>query len=176
MIKLTKKRYYKNMKTLKKLLPLLTLLLFSYGFISKGSIDGLKITFRDVYEDKEFLNENEITNTANGISSSGIPNNITSYPLLYTPNDGMKFVVLDMTLENTGTSDCKFDLKDIYISTEKDSLYPLLGMTGRLSTATKIKPTKKLKRSCYFEIPKNAQPNELYIEDRKIKILKENKK
>ena len=161
------------MKTVKLVLFVSLILLFSMGCLTLGNADGLKVTFRDVYEDDYFYHEQLMGNfpLGNPTPTQPIPNNTVSYET-FTPSDGMKFVVLALTLENTGPKDCTFDFSEVFISTPKDSLYPMTWLRGRYSVETKIKSKKKIKRTVYFEFPKHYEPNELFIEDKRFKIVK----
>jgi hypothetical protein len=135
----------------------LTLLLFlSTVNAQENNVEGLTVTFTKVTED--YL---EIA-TYNG--------NIVPLEAI----EGMKLVKLKLTLKNEGQKDCQFDFSSTYLSTEKDSLYPFtMYMNYNKNTIEKIKPKKKVNRVILFEFPDNATPNELFIEDKRYKVIEE---
>lgn len=126
--------------------------------IESSSIEGLQIKFRKVSED---------------YMRPGQPNGpIISMPI--EAAEGMKFVKLKLTLRNEGEKDCIFDFENVYISTEQDSLYRFLKFQAYFTgTKTKIKPKKEIDRIVLFEFPDNAKPKELFIEDKRYKIIEE---
>ena len=76
----------------------------------------------------------------------------------------------------TGVQTCALPIyfDDVYISTEQDSLYRFYGFDGYhafLSSKTRIKPKTEMKRLVLFEFPENKIPNELFIEDKRFKII-----
>jgi hypothetical protein len=136
------------------LFPILLLVITGFT-VQENNVDGLSIKFRKVSED--YL-------------KPGIPNG----KYLVAPieaSQGMKFVKLKLTLKNEGQKDCVFDFADVYISTEKDSLYRFLEFQQYfVGTKTKIKPQKEIKRIVLFEFPEKEKPKELFIEDKRYKI------
>jgi hypothetical protein len=138
---------------------ILTLLLFlSAVNAQENNVEGLKITFKKVSEDY-----------ASSISAGwGTP----SVPI--DALEGMKLVKLQLTLKNEGQKDCRFDFYDVYLSTEKDSLYRFVTFLPSLRKTTVIlKPNEEIKKKILFEFPDNATPNELFIEDKKYKVIEE---
>lgn len=138
---------------------LLTLFFIVAGFkIENSNIEGLIIKFRKVSED---------------YMRPGPPNgSMGSMPI--EAAEGMKFVKLKLTLKNEGEKDCIFDFADVYISTEQDSLYRFLKFQAYFtSTKTKIKPKKEIDRIVLFEFPDKAKPKELFIEDKRYKIIED---
>ena len=149
------------MKVSKTFFLLSLLLLVITGFtVQENNVDGLSIKFRKISED--YL-------------KPGKPNGL----FLVEPveaSQGMKFVKLKLTLKNEGQKDCVFDFADVYISTEKDSLYRFIEFQPYFTgTKTKIKPQKEIKRTVLFEFPEKSKPKELFIEDKRYKIQEEEK-
>ncbi len=138
-----------------KILIVLTGLIFLTSFTQEeNNVVGLDIKFRKISED--YL-------------KPGTPNG----PYMVMPveaAEGMKFVKLKMTFTNHGTKDCIFILADSYISTQKDSLYRAIDLTGQ---KTKIKPGKETKISVLYEFPDKDTPKEFFIEDRRFQIVVE---
>lgn len=142
-----------------KMIVLFTLFIIIAAFkIENSAIDGLHIKFRKVSED---------------YMRPGSPNGpLGSMPIAAA--EGMKFVKLKLTLKNEGEKDCIFDFENVYISTEQDSLYRFLKFQDYFtSTKTKIKPKKEIDRIVLFEFPDNAKPKELFIEDKRYKIIED---
>ncbi|TDO71067.1 hypothetical protein EV143_11059 [Flavobacterium chryseum] len=142
-----------------KMIVLFTLFIIIAAFkIKNSAIDGLHIKFRKVSED---------------YMRPGSPNGpLGSMPI--EAAEGMKFVKLKLTLKNEGEKDCIFDFENVYISTEQDSLYRFLKFQAYFtSTKTKIKPKKEIDRIVLFEFPDNAKPKELFIEDKRYKIIED---
>ena len=130
-------------------------------------MDGLTIKFNKVYEDYMI---------------PGIPRTpgtplISNGPLGSLPIaaiEGMKFVKLKMSIKNLGAKNCLFNFDDVYISTEQDSLYRFYGFQGYfLKSITKIKPQKEITRIAIFEFPDGMVPKEMFIEDKRYKIIEE---
>lgn len=141
------------------MIVLFTLFIIIAAFkIKNSAIDGLHIKFRKVSED---------------YMRPGSPNGpLGSMPI--EAAEGMKFVKLKLTLKNEGEKDCIFDFENVYISTEQDSLYRFLKFQAYFtSTKTKIKPKKEIDRIVLFEFPDNAKPKELFIEDKRYKIIED---
>jgi hypothetical protein len=146
------------MKFYKRCILLLVTFVFIGFTVQENNVDGLRIEFRKVSED---------------YVKPGIPNG--PYPVaMIEASEGMKFVKLKLTLKNVGKKTCVFDFADVYISTQKDSLYRFLEFqTYFVSTKTKIKPQKEIKRVILFEFPDHEKPKELFIEDKRYTIQKE---
>jgi hypothetical protein len=126
--------------------------------IANANVNGLSVKFRRISE----------SNTI-----PGPPMGPISSPPIYA-DEGMKYIRLKLTLENTGDEECVFDFDDVYISTEQDSLYRFLKLEAYFTgTKTKIKPHKKIDRIALFEFPETARPKELFIEDKRYTIIKE---
>jgi hypothetical protein len=142
-----------------KMMALLMLFIIVVGFkIANSSIEGLKVKFRNISED--YMRPGQ----ANGP--------LGSFPI--EAAEGMKFVKLKLSLKNEGEKDCIFDFADVYISTEQDSLYRFLKFQAYFTnTKTKIKPQKEIDRIVLFEFPDNAKPKELFIEDKRYKIIED---
>lgn len=138
---------------------LLSLLTFLTGATAQeNNVEGLKVTFRKVSEDY----------TASFSAGWGTP----SVPI--DALEGMKLVKLELTLKNEGQKDCRFDFYDVYLSTEKDSLYRFVTFLPSFrKTSVIIKPNKEIKEKILFEFPDEATPNELFIEDRRYKVIVE---
>lgn len=123
------------------------------------SIHGLTITFKKISEDY--------------IRPDAPIGPMGSRPI--EAAEGMKFVKLKLTLKNLGEKDCTFDFKDVYLSTQQDSLYRFLTFQSYFKgTKTKIKPNKELDRIILFEFPDNASPKELFIEDKRYAVKLDN--
>lgn len=131
------------------------LLVFTLTSFSKqeNNVQGLTLEFKKISEDYvyPFL----------GRGSS-------LKPISYA-NEGMKYVELKVIFKNSGSNQCIFNLDDVFLSTEKDSLYRTF--ENFYNNKTKIKPQKKKTERIIFEIPNESKPNELFIEDRKFKII-----
>jgi hypothetical protein len=141
-----------------KIIILSIVLLIVTGFKVDSNVEGLTIKFREISED---------------YMRPGPPNGpMGSMPI--EAEEGMKFVKLKLTLKNQGKKDCIFDFEDVYISTEQDSLYRFLNLQAYFtSTKTKIKPNKEIDRIVLFEFPDKATPKELFIEDKRYKIIED---
>lgn len=138
---------------------ILSLLFFIVaGFKDGNNIEGLTIKFRKISED--YMRPDS-------------PNGpMGSMPI--EAAEGMKFVKLKLTLKNQGEKDCIFDFANVYISTEQDSLYRFLKFQAYFTgTKTKIKPNKEIDRIVLFEFPDKASPKELFIEDKRYKIIED---
>jgi hypothetical protein len=142
-----------------KLILLLILFIIVAGFkIENSGIEGLNIKFRKVSED---------------YIRPGEPNYFTRLPIVEAA-EGMKFVKLKLTLKNEGEKDCIFDFADVYISSEQDTLYRFLKFQAYFTdTKTKIKPKKEIDRIVLFEFPDKSTPKELFIEDKRYKIIED---
>jgi hypothetical protein len=142
-----------------KVFFLLTILFAATSFtFQENKVEGLTIKIRKVSED--YLRPG----MANG----------TLAVIPIAASEGMKFVKLKLTLKNEAQTDCIFDFEDVYISTEQDSLYRFLKLQATfIGTKTKIKPQKEIKRILLFEFPDSAKPKELFIEDKRYKIIEE---
>ena len=152
-----------NMKSI--LLIILVFLITSFS-VQENNIEGLKIRFKKV-------SEKEIIESPGGFYSPG-PNIPPSYRPPVHAIEGMKLVKLNLILKNEGTKDCNFNFDDVYISTEQDSLYQFDGFGGNFGfnkSETVIKPQKEIKRIATFLFPENAKPKELFIENRRFKII-----
>jgi hypothetical protein len=138
--------------------------LVSFSINQESNIEGLVIKFNKVSEDYVI---------------PGVPNGpYGASPIV--AGEGMKFVKLKITLENKGNKNCTFNFDDIYISTEQDSLYriyifPKYFPKYFISSDAKIKPQKEITRSIFFEFPDKMTPKELFIEDKRYKIVEEKK-
>lgn len=139
------------------ILSLFVIALVSFK-IPDSDVKGLKVKFRKVSEN------NFIPGPPNG-------------PLSASPifaDEGMKYVKLKLTLINESEEDCVFDFDDVYISTEQDSLYRFLKFQAYFTgTKTKIRPHNEIDRIALFEFPEDAKPKELFIEDKRYKIVEE---
>lgn len=129
------------------------------GFKAENSsIEGLNIKFRKVSED---------------YMRPGVPIPLMQ-PMPIEAAEGMKFVKLKLTLKNEGEKDCIFDFADVYISSEQDTLYRFLKFQAYFTdTKTKIKPKKEIDRIVLFEFPDKSTPKELFIEDKRYKIIED---
>lgn len=138
---------------------LLVVFLMIGGFnIENSNIEGLNIQFKNISED--YMRPGP----ANGPMGS----------MPIEASEGMKFIKLKLTLKNEGDKDCIFDFADVYISTEQDSLYRFLKFQAYFTnTKTKIKPKKEIDRIVLFEFPDKAKPKELFIEDKRYKIIED---
>ncbi|KFF02230.1 hypothetical protein [Flavobacterium hydatis] len=142
-----------------KITILLMLFIIVTGFKAENSsIEGLSIKFEKVSED---------------YMRPGDP--IPLMPRIpIEAAEGMKFVKLKLTLKNEGEKDCIFDFADVYISSEQDSLYRFVKLQAYfIDTKTKIKPKKEIYRIALFEFPDKLEPKELFIEDKRYKIIEE---
>lgn len=147
-------------------LILSVLLIMAANFREENNVEGLTVKFRKVSEDYMIPGSpyDGAVRGSNGFAS----------PMPVGTDEGMKFVKLKLTLKNEGAEDCTFDFNGVYISTEQDSLYPFLKFQDYLTgTKTKIKPNKEIKRIAIFEFPDKATPKELFIEDKRYKIIEE---
>lgn len=141
-----------------KIIILSIVLLIVTGFKVDSNVEGLTIKFRKISED---------------YMRPGQPNG-PMYSMPIEAEEGMKFIKLKLTLKNQGKKDCIFDFEDVYISTEQDSLYRFLDLQAYFtSTKTKIKPNKEIDRIVLFEFPDKATPKELFIEDKRYKIIED---
>ena len=131
---------------------------FSFSYCQENNVDGLTIKFNKVYEDYMI---------------PGIPNGpYGSFPIAAI--EGMKFVKLKISMKNEGAKNCLFNFDDVYISTEQDSLYRFYGFQGYfVNSTTKIKPQKEITRTAIFEFPDGMTPKEMFIEDKRYKIIEE---
>ncbi|MEO7975843.1 hypothetical protein [Flavobacterium sp.] len=90
--------------------------------------------------------------------------------------EGMKFVKLKISMKNEGTKNCLFNFDDVYISTGQDSLYRFYGFQGYfVNSNTKIKPQREITRTVIFDFPDGMKPKEMFIEDKRYKIIEEKK-
>ncbi|MCC9070443.1 hypothetical protein LNQ49_02335 [Flavobacterium sp. F-65] len=142
-----------------KMTLLLMLFITTTGFkIEDSSIEGLSIKFRKISED---------------YMRPGEPMPLIQ-PMPIEAAEGMKFVKLKLTLKNEDKKDCIFDFADVYISSEQDSLYRFLKFQAYfIGTKTKIKPNKEIYRIALFEFPDKLEPKELFIEDKRYKIIED---
>ena len=146
------------MKVLKIYISLLIFFIINGFTIQENNVDGLIIQFRKVSED---------------YVKPGIPMGKRGSSLIEA-SEGMKFVKLKLTLKNIGKKDCLFNFSDVYLSTQQDSLYPFLEFqTYFVNFKTKIKPNHEIKRVILFEFPINAKPKELFIEDKRYKVIED---
>ncbi|MCR4032344.1 MULTISPECIES: hypothetical protein [Flavobacterium] len=135
-------------------------ILFVSNLFSQSNVEGLTIKFKKISED--YI----IPGQANGPLGAS----------LIEAREGMKFVKLKVTLKNEGTKNCVFNFEDVYISTEQDSLYRFHSFQGYfVSAATKIKPQKEIDRILLFEFDDKMTPKELFIEDKRYRIIQEKK-
>ncbi|WP_409416333.1 hypothetical protein [Flavobacterium sp. PS2] len=142
-----------------KIAILLILSIIITGFKAENnSIEGLSIKFKKVSED---------------YMRPGDP--IPLMPRIpIEAAEGMKFVKLKLTLKNEGEKDCIFDFAEVYISSEQDTLYRFLKFQAYFTdTKTKIKPKKEIDRIVLFEFPDKSTPKELFIEDKRYKIIED---
>ncbi|MEO8237209.1 MAG: hypothetical protein ABI793_05070 [Flavobacterium sp.] len=132
----------------------------SFSYCQENNVEGLTIKFKKVSEDYMI---------------PGIPNGpYGSMPI--AANEGMKFVKLKISMTNEGNINCIFNFDDVYISTEQDSLYRFYKFQGYfVNSITKIKPQKEISRILLFEFPDKMTPKELFIEDKRYKIIVEEK-
>ena len=133
---------------MKKIIFLLFVLVLTSFSKQENNVDGLALEFKKKSEDYVFGDH---------------------YSNLSYAKEGMKFVNLKIVFMNNGSNTCAFNLDDVFISTEKDSLYRTF--ENFYNMKTKIKPQKKKTERIIFEIPNESKPNELYIEDKKFKII-----
>jgi hypothetical protein len=138
---------------MKVILSILLLFLLTSYTTQENNVEGLKIKFKKV---------------TNVYSMPKGPGAIEIFP-----SEGMIFKMVQLTLSNEGTKECRFNFKEVYISTQKDSLYSFSFFYGFSSSKTKINPQKKIDRIVYFEFPENENPKELFIEDKVFKIVVE---
>ena len=137
----------------------------------ESNIEGLTVKFRKVSEDYVLSGPNQ--SSAVSQHTVGNSNNMSSTSVTFA-DDGMKFVKLKLTLKNEGEKDCNFDFANVYISTEQDSLYGFIQLqTSFTGTKTKIKPHKEIDRIVFFDFPDKATPKELFIEDKRYRIIVE---
>jgi hypothetical protein len=152
------------------------LLLLILGFtVQENNVDGLRIEFKKVTYVSSYSYD----------GTSYLEKNKNPLTLLKKeremPHEGFIFEKLKLKLTNVGKTDCIFDCNHIFISTKKDSLYPfsftdnriLTGMGLNTATQVKIQPNETITKTLYFEFPDDEAPNEIYIENRKFKIIKE---
>lgn len=143
-------------KNINLVLSVLFIIITGFETNRNNNVDGLSVKFRKVSEDYVIDTPTIIGNSKTIASNE------------------MKFVKLKLTLRNESEKDCVFDFADVYISTEKDSLYRFLKFQAYLtSTAIKIKPHKEIDRIALFEFPDKAKPKELFIEDKRYTIAEE---
>lgn len=117
-------------------------------------VDGLSVSFLGMSSNPDFMRYDRVNNTAHQLF----------------PHEGMVFVSLRGTYKNNGVKTCDFDLKDAYLSTEKDSLYPLYSLESRTDTKVRIKPGKQVNRVLVFEFPEKEKVKELFIEDKRFRV------
>ena len=154
-----------------KKFSLITLLISITSFTTQDNynVDGLTVIFRKISEDYVRPGNMQLRDPIAPFSTTMF--SFRSSDVGFEANEGMKFVKLKLTLKNVGKKDCIFDFKDVYISSEKDSLYRFVDLQDYFAgTKTKIKPNKEIKRIVFFEFPDKEKPKELFIVDKRYKI------
>ena len=147
-----------------------TRLLFLFIFIitnlfsQENNVEGLTVEFKSITYDTISFTDKKI------IPGFAFRERIITSKDVIAPK-GMIFLGLRVVFKNDGIKNCRFSLKDIYLSTEQDSLYQFVTLEGMHDFDTKIKPEKKIGRVLIFEFPEKAIPKELFIEDRRYKVL-----
>lgn len=148
---------------MKKVL-LLLLLFIAAGFAIPGNnVDGLTVEFKSITDDTIAFTDKKITMGYKVGERIYTGTEVTAHK-------GMKFLGIRVVFKNEGVKNCEFNLKDIYLSTEQDSLYQFVTLQGWHDDNTKIKPNKKISRTLIFEFPEKAIPKELFIEDKRYKV------
>lgn len=142
----------------KKIIILLLLLVSFASFtVQQSDIEGLRVEFKAITEDT-------IVAAAQSINTIDGDNTITAQA-------GMKFIRLRIGFKNEGSETCMFDVSNTYISTGKDSLYQFTAQESRQMEVVFLKPQKSIQRTLIYQFPKNENPKELFIEDKRYKII-----
>lgn len=141
----------------KVLISLLLTLSVASLTAQQSNIEGMKVEFKAITEDS-------IVAVAQSLHTIDGNNTITAQA-------GMKFVRLRIHFKNEGAETCMFDVSNTYISTEKDSLYQYTAQESGQIEAIFLKPQKSIQRTLIYQFPKNENPKELFIEDKRYKII-----
>lgn len=158
---------------MKLILSFLSIVFFnSISFSQENNVDGLTIEFIKISED--YVHHPNAYN----ISYFTSPSHIVPLPHMASEiyaTDGMKFIKIKIKFKNEGNKNCIFNLDDVYVSTEQDSLYRFYKYYRDEDNSVKIKPQKEVTKVVLVQFPDESMPKELFIEDKRYKIIVEEK-
>nr|WP_315238206.1 hypothetical protein [uncultured Flavobacterium sp.] len=133
---------------------------FISNLFSQNNVEGLTIRFIKLSEDYVY-------------PGAGYGRFDSSSP---SAADGMIFMNISIKMKNEGNKDCVFNLDDAYVSTEQDSLYRFYRCYRIEDNSVKIRPQKEMTRAVVVQFPDKMTPKELFIEDKRYKIILEKNK
>ena len=133
---------------------------FVLNSFSQNNVDGLTVRFIKLSEDYVYPGAGYGRFDSNSPSAA----------------DGMIFMNITIKMKNEGNKDCVFNLDDVYVSTEQDSLYRFYRCYTTEDNSVKIRPQKEMTRAVIVEFPDGMTPKELFIEDKRYKLILEKNK